>query len=59
MKYDTEIGSGVMIYVHTKFHKDWFRHSKLMGRGGIQRRNDFMHDFISLFSFFNKITEVG
>jgi hypothetical protein len=28
MKYDVEIGSGVMIYVHTKFHKYWFRRSK-------------------------------
>jgi hypothetical protein len=33
MKYATEIGSGAMIYVHTKFHKDWFRHSKVNGEG--------------------------
>jgi hypothetical protein len=28
MKNAVEMGSGAMIYVHTKFHKDWFRHSK-------------------------------
>jgi hypothetical protein len=27
MKYTVEMGSGAMIY--TKFHKDWFRHSKV------------------------------
>jgi hypothetical protein len=29
MKYAVEVGSVAMIYIHTKFHKDWFRHSKL------------------------------
>jgi hypothetical protein len=29
MKYGVDMGSGVMIYVHTKFHKDWFRHSEV------------------------------
>jgi hypothetical protein len=32
MKYAAEMGSGAM---HTKFHKDWFTHSKVdWGRGG-------------------------
>jgi hypothetical protein len=30
MKYTTEMGSGAM---YTKFHKDWFRYSKVDGRG--------------------------
>jgi hypothetical protein len=30
MKYAAEMGSGAMIYVHTKFHKDWLRHSKVV-----------------------------
>jgi hypothetical protein len=29
MKYAVEIGSGVMIYVYTKFHEDWLWHSKV------------------------------
>jgi hypothetical protein len=29
MKYAAEMGSGV---IHTKFHKDWFRHSKVNRR---------------------------
>jgi hypothetical protein len=28
MKYAVGMGSGAMI-IHTKFHKDWFRHSKV------------------------------
>jgi hypothetical protein len=32
MKYAVEMGSGAMIYI-TKFHKDWFRHSKVDGGG--------------------------
>jgi hypothetical protein len=32
MKYAVEVGSGAMIYI-TKFHKDWFQHSKV-DRGG-------------------------
>jgi hypothetical protein len=28
VKYVIQMGSVVIIYVHTKFHKDWFRHSK-------------------------------
>jgi hypothetical protein len=35
MKYVVEMGSVAMIYVHTKFHKDWFRHSKVLGGRGI------------------------
>jgi hypothetical protein len=29
MKHATEMGSVAMIYTYTKFHKDWFRHSKV------------------------------
>jgi hypothetical protein len=35
-KYAFEMGSGAMIYVHTKFHKDWFRHSEVKRAGGIK-----------------------
>jgi hypothetical protein len=38
MKYAVEMGSGVMMYVciyDTKFHKNWFRHSKV-DRGNTQ-----------------------
>jgi hypothetical protein len=38
MKYAVEMGSG---NVHTKFHKDWFSHSKV-DRGGIRRHTDSM-----------------
>jgi hypothetical protein len=40
MKYAAEMGLGAMIY--TKFHKDWFRHSKVYGGGGIYRHADSM-----------------
>jgi hypothetical protein len=42
MKYAVEMGSGAMI-IHTKFHKDWFRHSKV-DRGDTQthRHTDSM-----------------
>jgi hypothetical protein len=33
MKYAVEISSRAMIYLHTKFHKDWFRHFKVVGGG--------------------------
>jgi hypothetical protein len=29
MKYAVEMGSGAVIYVHTKFHKEWFTYSKV------------------------------
>jgi hypothetical protein len=31
MKYADEMGSGAMIYIYiyTKFHKDWLKHSKV------------------------------
>jgi hypothetical protein len=35
MKYALEMGSGAMIYVHTKFHEDLFRYSKV-NRGDSQ-----------------------
>jgi hypothetical protein len=41
MKSAVEMGSGAMIYVHTKFHKDWFRYSKVNG-GRIDRHTDSM-----------------
>jgi hypothetical protein len=31
MKYTVKMCSGAMIYIN--FHKDWFRHSKFVGRG--------------------------
>jgi hypothetical protein len=36
MKYDVEMGSGAMIYIYiyTKFHKNWFSHSKVDRRRG-------------------------
>jgi hypothetical protein len=39
MKYAVEMGSGAMIYVHTKFHKDWFMHSEI-DKGDTQRHTD-------------------
>jgi hypothetical protein len=51
MKYAVEISSVAMIYI--PLHKDWFRHSKLMG--GIHRHTDSMETFI----FFSKIRKVG
>jgi hypothetical protein len=34
MKYAVQMGSVAMIYIYTKFHKDWFRHSKVVWWGG-------------------------
>jgi hypothetical protein len=31
MKYAVEMGSGAFIWVHTKFHEDWFSYSKVDG----------------------------
>jgi hypothetical protein len=35
MKNAVEVGSGAMIYIHTKFLKGWFKHSKV-DRGDTQ-----------------------
>jgi hypothetical protein len=40
MKNAFEMGSRGMIYVHTKFHKDWFSHSEV--NGGIHRHTGNM-----------------
>jgi hypothetical protein len=40
MKYAVEIGPDAMKYI-TKFHKDWFRYSKV-DSGGIHRNTDSM-----------------
>jgi hypothetical protein len=37
MKYAVEMGSVAMI-LHTKFYKDWFRHSKFNGE--VHRQTD-------------------
>jgi hypothetical protein len=48
MKYTFEMGSGAVIYAHTKFHTDWFRHSEVNAVG------NFTHiHSINLLSFFN------
>jgi hypothetical protein len=39
MKNAVEMDLGVMIYI-TKFHKDWFRHSKVIK--GLYRHTDSM-----------------
>jgi hypothetical protein len=41
MRYAMEIGSGT-VDVHTEFHKDWLRHSKVNGGGGGHRNADIM-----------------
>jgi hypothetical protein len=33
MKYAVELGSGAVIRIHTKFHKVWFRYSKVNREG--------------------------
>jgi hypothetical protein len=51
MKYSVEMGSGAMIYIHcTRFHKDWFSHSKV-DRGDSQTHRQH-GDWMSLFLFF-------
>jgi hypothetical protein len=50
MKCAVEMGSGVVIYVHTKFHKDRFRHSEV-NRGDTQIHIQ-KGDLVSLFLFF-------
>jgi hypothetical protein len=57
MKYDVEIGLVAMIYIYTKFHKDWFRHSKMNGEG-IHRHTDNMVISYAYFNFF-KIRKAG
>jgi hypothetical protein len=54
MKYVVELGSGAMIY-NTKFHKDWFRHSKV--NGGREEFKETQTAWIShksTFTFFKK-----
>jgi hypothetical protein len=38
MKYAVEMGSRCHD-IHTKFHKDWFRYSKIEGEGGYTYRH--------------------
>jgi hypothetical protein len=47
MKYVVNMGHDI----HTKFHKDWFRHSKFLWWGGIQRQ---LSDLISPTFIFSK-----
>jgi hypothetical protein len=35
MKYAFEVGLDAIIYVREKFHKDWFRHSKVWVMGTV------------------------
>jgi hypothetical protein len=49
MKYAAEMGSGTMI-LHTKFHNNWFRHSKV-DKGNSQAYRQH-RDIISLLLFF-------
>jgi hypothetical protein len=48
MKYAVEMSSGDTDCVHTKFHKDWFRHSEVDGGTHIQARTQ-QGDVVSLF----------
>jgi hypothetical protein len=58
MQYGVEIGSGVMIYIHTKFQRDWFSHSKV--DGGINRHTQIQCIVISpTFTFFLNLRKVG
>jgi hypothetical protein len=36
-------------YVRTKFHKDWFRHSKVNRGGGIHRQRGYHVSLLSVF----------
>jgi hypothetical protein len=45
-----ELGSDALIYVHTKFHKVWFRHSKVDGGDAQTHRQH--GDGMSLLLFF-------
>jgi hypothetical protein len=59
MKYGVEMGSGAMIYI-TKFHKDWFRRSKV-NRGWdsltYRQRGDRI-SLLFLFIYFLKIRNI-
>jgi hypothetical protein len=48
-------------YIHTEFYKDWFRHSKVNGRGRSSQTYRQQCDLISWLSFFkiNKLKDVG
>jgi hypothetical protein len=54
MKYSVEIGSGAMIYIGTKFHKDWFSHSELI-------KGDTQDSMVisSAYFYFSKIIKVS
>jgi hypothetical protein len=41
MKYSVQMGSGATI--HTKFHKDWFKHKKLI-EGDMQTHTHTQYD---------------
>jgi hypothetical protein len=49
MRYTVEMVSGAMI--HTKFHKDWFRNSKVHGGEGGMHRHRQHGALISLLLF--------
>jgi hypothetical protein len=51
MKYVVEMGSDAVIYI-TKFHKDWFRHSKVNGWRDDSQTHKYHGDCISLLLFF-------
>jgi hypothetical protein len=60
MKYAVEMGSGAMIYVHTRFYKDWFRHSEV-DKGDTQthrQHGDLMSLLLFYFILFFKMREV-
>jgi hypothetical protein len=42
MKYAVEMDSDALIYVYTKFHKNWFRHSTVDEGEVIRRQTDSM-----------------
>jgi hypothetical protein len=55
MNCTVEMGLGAMIYVYTKIHEDWFRHSKVNRRGGYTYRKVISYDYF----YFFKIRKAG
>jgi hypothetical protein len=50
MKYAVQMSSGAMIYVHTKFYKDWFKYSKSNRKRVFRHTAWWSHKPILIFS---------
>jgi hypothetical protein len=60
MKYAGNVGSVVTTYIHNKFHKDWFRYSKVNRSGytDTKTQTETVISYKPTFSFQNKVSSL-